>query len=155
MMHPIAVVWLSLMVLVGNIERQQLARTLVAASALKVGQSESDVASRLGRPLEEYDAYAGWSFFAIGKHPRQWCYGTNIDLGHVFVVSPIPFVHPLPIHVRWFGYCEEDLVLEFDDAGRMTRVVLPELQYEVDARYDGTVEALRTLHEVWQVLSKR
>ena len=75
MVSSFSVSWLLIVVIVGNIERQHLARTVVAAMDLKPGQAETEISALLGNPLAEYSAFDGWSFLAIGKHPRQWCYG--------------------------------------------------------------------------------
>ena len=148
MTSPIIAFWLSLIIVVGNLERQHLARTVLRASTLQSGQTEDDLYLQLGRPLEVYSARKGWSFLAIGKRPRQWCYGTRIDLDHMFISDPVVSINPLPVKIRWFGYCDDDLVVDFDETGRVTRIDNPNLRHMVDHRYDGILNAIYTLYAV-------
>ena len=152
MVSSITVSWLLIVVIVGNIERQHLARTVVAAMDLKLGQAETEISALLGNPLAEYSAYDGWSFLAIGKHPRQWCYGTIINLDNIFVTESIVTVNPLPFNIRWFGYCDSNLVIDWNANDRVERIEVPQARFAIDNRFDGVLEMCYTLRAIGQAM---
>ncbi len=144
-METITAIWLGFVVLVGNLERQHLARIVDAAETVKIGESETELATRLGPPIADYKA--GWSFF-LGEHPRQWFYGTTLDLDMVFVAGPYVGVSPIPIHIRLFGYSKDDLVIDLDSHGRVTKVEMPEIRYETSKRYDGILNFIYLIRKI-------
>lgn len=141
-MNAILSAWLLILVSLGNLERQHLARTFEAAKKLQVGDSEQHVNATLGNPIAEYERYAGWSFLAIGAHPKQWCYGTYLNLDRILVTEPFVGVNPFPIHIRWFAYASDDLVIDWNEEGQVQRVAIPDVVYEPDERYDSVLEVL-------------
>ena len=153
MTNPIPAFWIALLVFTGNLERQHLARTVEAAEELEIGCSTSDLSSLLGRPLADYAAYDGWSFLAIGERPRQWCYGTRIDLDNLFIAEPFVAVNPLPVNIRWFGYSDDDLVIDLDQNGRLAKVKMPRIQYKIDRKYDETLAMIYWMNAIIEGLA--
>ena len=140
MISSITAIWLLLVITLGNLERQHLARTLLASENVKVGDSEASVYGLLGPPIAKYEEYEGWSLFGLGAHPKQWCYGTNICLENIFIVDSFVMVSPLPVNIRWFCYAEDDFVIDWNNDGHMLSITKPKREYVIDHRWDAALE---------------
>ena len=152
MVNSIAAIWLLLVVTIGNLERQHLARTIRASENVEVGNSEKTVYDLIGPPVGIYDEYEGWSFLGIGAHPKQWCYGTYISLENIFIVDSFVMISPLPINIRWFGYAEDDLVIDWHSDGHVLSITKPKLEYIIDHRWDSTLETCYIGYGVYRAL---
>lgn len=148
MTNAVTGTWLALVILIGSIEQQHLARTTQRIDELTIGNTEADVTAVLGAPVAQYEPYSGWSIFAIGQHPKQWCYGTRINLDEIFILTPLPELNLLPLHLRWFGYSKDDWVIKFDEKGTVTRVLFPEVRYAIDHRFDSIFHWIYTVHHL-------
>ena len=126
MVSSLTASWLLIVVIVGNIERQHLARTVVAAMDLKPNQAETELSA--------------------------WCYGTRIDLDNIFVTESIVTVNPLPFNIRWFGYCHSDLVIDWNANDRVERIEVPQARFAIDNRFDGVLEMCYTLRAIGQAM---
>ncbi len=139
MMDLMATWWTVAMFLTGAIEQQHLARNVLSAQDVVIGARLSEVYKTLGPPVATYDAYSGWSIFALGKHPKQLCYGTHIDLD-ALVVIPDVGLQLLPFHLRILGYASDDLVVDLTPDDRVEGIRFPERQYHVDERFEGVLK---------------
>jgi hypothetical protein len=148
MTSPLTTIWLLSIVFIGNVERQHLARTVDVAAKMELGLPATEFSSRLGMPLAQYSAYGGWSFLVIGKRPRQWCYGTRINLGALWVTDHVVMVNVLPFHIRWLGYADDDLVIDLNDDDHVTNVKMPEVRYAIDERFNEILQLCYTVHAI-------
>lgn len=116
------VLWL---ITIGTVERVDLHRTVELSRQISAGATEKEVLAILGEPDARYPEFRG--FFWIGSRPRQWMYGTTINLRHIILPgSPTP--SPIPINIRWFSYDEDDLIIDWSRDGPVLRITRPELQ---------------------------
>ena len=116
--------WLLLLSLTGCLERIHLHHLVDASSQIEIGATEFDVVAILGAPTEQYEQRGGWAQLLMGARPRQWMYGTTINLRHC-IVPHLPFPNPLPINVRIFEYDKNDLIIDWSAAGTVTRLERP------------------------------
>ncbi len=129
MTSGLTVTWVLAFTFFGNLERQHLARTSTLAERITIGATEREVGLALGEPLAVYSAYSGWSLLSIGKHPRQWCYGTRLKLECE--------VDQIPVNIRLFGYESDDLVLDWTSDKKLSKIRMPEVRYPIDHRWDS------------------
>jgi len=144
--------WLIFIGTAGTLERQHLARTAKAAENVMVGNSEKEVLELLGQPNERYEKYPGWTFLGIGSHARQWCYGTRINLKKLIISDVYVMWNPVPINIRWFGYDEDDLIVEWDSNDCVSQLTVPKI--EIDKRCDGILAMCYTCHQYSLAISK-
>jgi hypothetical protein len=152
MVNAITAIWLLLVITMGNLERQHLARTLRASENVKVGDSEANVYDLLGPPIAKYDEYEGWSLFGMGAHPKQWCYGTNICLENIFIVDSFVMVSPLPVNIRWFRYAEDDLVIDWSNDRHVLGFTKPKREYAIDHGWDAALKTCYTGFGLYRTL---
>jgi hypothetical protein len=101
----------------GGVELAQLDKQIRASSELQQGDVEARVLELLGEP--KMRCPHGLSFFGVG--PPQWIYGTNIDVTQI-IDSESVFPNPLPVKIRIFSPDQGDLVINWDDQGRVASI---------------------------------
>ena len=143
--------WLLLIVSIGTLERAHLSRVAEAASRIQVGATEDDVLRTLGKPLSTYQPYEGWSILGIGAHPLQWLYGTTINIKRMFIANTHVMASPRPINIRWFSYDEDDVVVDWDSKGRVTKITIPEIP--IDHRADKILDTIYDWHRIYLAMS--
>jgi hypothetical protein len=136
---------------IGTLERAHMARVAEAADGIQVGATEDDVLRTLGKPLSTYERHDGWSILGIGAHPPQWLYGTTINIKKMFVADTYVMGSPLPINVRWFSYDEDDLVVEWDSMGKVSKITVPEIS--IDQRADKILDTVYYWNKIYLAIS--
>jgi hypothetical protein len=116
--------WSALLVVVGSIELAQFDKTIRISEAIQPGMDEATVLARLGRPLGRWNARQWLPSVFFGPRPRQWIYGTTINLRDV-VVPEYPFLNPIPIKFRFIEADETDLVIDWNRTGVVEAVRRP------------------------------
>ena len=124
-----------------------MARVAEAANGIQVGDTEDDVVRTLGKPLSTYEWNEGWSILGIGAHPQQWLYGTTINIKRMIIADTYVMASPLPINIRWFSYDEDDLVVDWDSMGRVSKIIIPEIP--IDHRADKMLDAVYYLTRIY------
>ncbi len=121
--------WSVVLVVVGSVELAQFEKTVKASAAIHVGTDDSTVRSILGEPLARWEARSPLSSLFLGPRPRQWVYGTWIDLQRI-IMPEFPFLNPIPIRLRLFDADENDLVIHWNDADVVERIQQPSPLYQ-------------------------
>ena len=152
MWGTITVYWLLFIGGLGTFERAHMARVAEAANKIPIGAAEDDVIQALGKPLSTYERYDGWSILGIGAHPPQWLYGTTINIKRMFIADTFVMASPLPINIRWFSYDEDDLVVDWDSKGRVSKITIPNIP--IDHRADKILDAIYDWHKIYLALSR-
>ena len=147
MLGTITAYWLLFIGGIGAIERAHMARVAEAANRIQVGDTEDEVFRTLGKPLSTYDRYDGWSILGIGAHPPQWLYGTTINIKRMIIADTYVMASPLPINIRWFSYDEDDLVVDWDSMGRVSKMTIPEIP--IDHRADKILDTIYDWHRIY------
>jgi hypothetical protein len=116
--------WLAMLATVGALEQARLNQLIEASARLEPGDDEAKVLSALGPPLERWPKRDAVNAFLFGDRPRQWVYGTVLDIEEIFAYqSAIPILFPLKL--RLFSPDEDDLVINWSDDGQIASVVHP------------------------------
>ena len=114
----------TLFALGGGIELAQFDKQVAASNQLKPGDNENRVLAALGEP--KMRCPHGLSLFTPSSGPAQWIYGTNIDVTRIINTdSALPNL--LPLKLRLFSPDEGDLVISWDDQGRVASIRRPAL----------------------------
>jgi hypothetical protein len=90
---------------------------LARVRTVHVGDTREEVEHKLGAPNQRYPR-GGQLIDDVGKKnllvwllvpesPETWCYGT-------------------PFRIRWLGPAKEDVIIEFDKEGNVSRVKIPD-----------------------------
>ena len=79
----------------------------------------------LGPPHNDWEHSHG--IFSSGMGPRRWIYGTDIELKEVINLDGM-FPNLLPFKLRIFGPYEDDLIIVWDEHGRVINVLSPPLE---------------------------
>ena len=143
--------WLLFFGSIGILERAHMARVAEAANRIQVGDTEGDVLRTLGKPLSTYERYDGWSILGIGAHPPQWLYGATIDIKRLFISDTYVMASPLPINIRWFSYDDDDLVVDWDSKGKVSKIKIPTIP--IDHRADKIMDCIYHWHKIYLTLS--
>jgi hypothetical protein len=106
----------------GSVEADQLNKQIVASYPLKTGDTEGRVLEILGEP--KMRCPHGLALFTFGVGPPQWIYGTTIDIAGI-IDPDSPFPNLLPLKFRIFSPHEGDLVIKWDDRGRVASIERP------------------------------
>jgi len=88
------------------------------ATGLKLGMTRGEVLATLGRPTAEFPI---GTMFWNPSNPATWAYGRKLELKNSLSREP-PFFWPVRLRLQPYP---DDLVLEFDDFNRLSRVKLP------------------------------
>ena len=91
--------------------------------SIKVGDSREQVVATLGRATQVFtppQKIPGGLY--LGVRVETWAYGKRIDWRHCFY-SEFPYFWPLTF--RLFRPNAEDVEVEFDSTGRVSRVLTP------------------------------
>jgi hypothetical protein len=107
----------------GGIQLAQLDTQVTASGQLKQGDVETHVLEVLGEP--KMRCPHGLSLFTLSSGPPQWIYGTDIDVTKI-IDSESCFPNLLPIKLRIFSPDNGDLVINWDDHGRVASIQRPE-----------------------------
>jgi hypothetical protein len=107
----------------GGVQLAQLDKQIVASSQLKQGDGEARALAVLGEP--KMRCPHGLSLFTLSSGPPQWIYGTDIDVTKI-IDSESCFPNLLPIKLRIFSPDKGDLVINWDDHGRVASIQRPE-----------------------------
>jgi hypothetical protein len=143
--------WLLFVGSVGTLERAHMARIADSAKAIRIGDTEEVVFRTLGKPLSTCERNDGWSIFGIASHPRQWLYGTRINLKKMIVSDLYVMGIPLPINFRLVSYDEDDLVIDWDSKDRVSKMTIPVIP--TDPRSDMLLDVLYDWHKVYVTVS--
>jgi hypothetical protein len=106
--------------LINGAEQARLQKQISASSRITVGQSQTEVRAIVGAPIGQWEKTG----FIFGSGPPQWAYGTVLDAREIIQdgwVLPLP----IPLKLRIFGPDERDLVITWDEAGRVVEVKRP------------------------------
>ncbi len=106
----------------GGIELAQFDRQLAASSELKPGDGEARVLELLGEP--KMRCPHGLLLFTNVSAPPQWIYGTNIDCTKI-IDTESAFPNLLPVKLRLFSPDQSDLVINWNDQGRVVSIQRP------------------------------
>jgi hypothetical protein len=108
--------------LVAATEQARLKHLVAISQEVKPLATKAEVRTLLGPPTAEWE-HTGLFFFGSG--PPQWAYGTLLD--GKFIANPdFPLPIPLFPNIRLFGpNSESDLVITWDDQGRVLDVSRP------------------------------
>src|SRR5687768_400459 len=150
--NPLAATWFVFLAMTATLERAHLHRIVVASENVAIGMTEMQVAKLLGQPTDTYPARAGLALLLMGSRPRQWCYGTTINLKYA-VVPGCPFANPLPINLRISEYDQDDLVIDWSPDNRVTRLVRPD--FDVPEMATKMAELIHTIGEITTFAKQR
>ena len=103
----------------GSVQQVRLEEQVRASRQIKAGDSEARVMEVLGHPHTRWEHGSG--LFNFGTGPRQWAYGTNIDLGEIINAGAI-FPNLVPFKLRLFGPDKGDLVVTWNKQGAVASV---------------------------------
>lgn len=151
MCNTITAFWLLFIASIGTLERAHIARLAEAANGIQLGDTEDDVLRILGKPLSTYERNEGWSILGIGVHPPQWLYGTTINIKKMFIGDIYVMASPLPINIRWFSYDEDDLVVDWDSKGAVSKITIPEIP--IDHRADKILDAIYHWNRIYLAIT--
>jgi len=151
--NTIVAFWLIFICTAGTLERQHLARTVKAAANVKVGNSEMEVMVLLGLPNERNEQFSDETFFGFFSHPKEWCYGTTINLKKLFVSDIYVMGFPVPVNIRLFDFDDDDLIVEWDADDRVSKLTVPKI--EIDNRCDGILEMCYTSYRFLRDIGHR
>jgi hypothetical protein len=112
----------ALIAIVGSTQQVHVDRQIQSARDLQVGDSESRVLALLGPPRHDWEDK--FALLLPAKGPRRWIYGADIELKWIIDPDTV-FPHVLPLKLRLFGAYADDLVIVWDDKGRIYRIDLP------------------------------
>jgi hypothetical protein len=116
--------WLAMLAVVGGLEQARLNQLIDASARLDPGDEESKVLSVLGPPMERWPKRDAVNAFLFGDRPRQWVYGTILDIEEIFAYqSAIPILFPLKL--RLFSPDEDDLLINWSDDGSVASIERP------------------------------
>jgi hypothetical protein len=157
MCNSIVALWYFLVGVTGTLEHANMVDIAKAATQINVGANEDDVLRLLGKPYYEYELNQGWSILGIGAHPRQWLYGTTINLMKLLVSDDYLMISPLPINIRLISYEQDDLRMEWDSKGKVAKITVPNL--EMDPRTEQMtskiLDVIYSLNRVWLTVLDR
>jgi hypothetical protein len=106
--------------LINSAEQGRLLAQIDAASRVAVGQSQAEVRAIVGAPIGEWEKTG----FIFTSGPPQWAFGTVLD-AHEIIQDGWVLPLPIPLKLRIFGPDGKDLVITWDDAGRVVDVKRP------------------------------
>lgn len=96
------------------------------AKSLQQAMTKEEVVRVLGSPTTRFakgsGVFDGALFGLIPDSPEQWAYGSRFDWGNAFSKEPPYF---FPFRFRLFAPDEDDVAIEFDVNGTVTRVRIP------------------------------
>ena len=99
----------------------------VRAAKIRSGFTKQQVRKILGRPVAVFmpPAQAPTNFIAalLTVQSEIWTYGSRLEFRDPFI-SKAPFV--FPFRIRLFGPHSDDVTIEFDSAGLVKNVRIPE-----------------------------
>jgi hypothetical protein len=132
-MKPFAkgvVVFLSIILVMVMWDRWCIGSGNVRAQSIKVGDSKQQVERLLGHPANVFQpqpalqAQAATNWFAalLSVKAETWAYGSRFEVRHAFS-SGFPYFWP--IRLRLFTPDTDDVAVEFDGSGRVSRVTIP------------------------------
>ena len=124
----LAYCWSTLLALWGAHERQNLVRLVDASQNIAVGATPDNVTLLLGAPKMEWEKWGALPSLLFGHRPKQWIYGTTIDLKWI-IVPEAGIPNPIPIKLRLFFIADEDdLVIDWDSDNKVSAVHRPNLR---------------------------
>ena len=153
MCNTITAFWLLFIASIGTLERAHMARLAEAANGIQVGDTEDDVLRILGKPLSTYERNEGWSILGIAAHPPQWLCGTTINIKKMIIADTFVMASPLPINIRWFSYDEDDLVVEWDSKGKVSKITVPEIP--IDGRAEKMLDTIYYWNRIYLAISNK
>lgn len=99
------------------------------ARSIAIGTTHEEVTDILGAPTMRFKRGSGPFdqtplVVFMGESPEVWAYGSRFDWSNC-VMDTFPFVGS-PFRLRMFGPDEEDVAVEFDEQGRVSKVTIPQ-----------------------------
>jgi hypothetical protein len=135
--NALCAAWFMWLLTAGTIDEARQHRTVEMSKAVSIGMTVEQVREILGDPAAEYEERRLLARLLLGDRPKQWMYGTELNLEYLFV-RDLPFLNPFPINVRIAEYAEKDLVIDWskgDTVDAVDAVRRPEFDVPKDA-YD-------------------
>ena len=94
------------------------------ALLLKAGDDKAEVKRILGNPTSTFAKGSGLRIFWLTPQTTErWAYGNVFDFKDCFHKE---FPYFIPFRIRLFGPDNDDIAVEFDDNGKVRKVVIPE-----------------------------
>ena len=94
--------------------------------AVRIGDSQQQVAQLVGRPVGTFtplpEAQTNMVAAILSVRSETWAYGSRLNLRHPFEKE---FPYFLPIRFRLFHPDADDVSIEFDSSGRVSRITIP------------------------------
>lgn len=95
------------------------------AGEIEIGDSIEEVLQKMGEPLRQWPKGTKlWGEYEF----ETWVYGRRFSLEGSFDSEP-PYFYPVflwPVRWRGIGYARDDVVLEFDSAGKVVSIQIPQ-----------------------------
>jgi len=101
------------------------------ASLIKFGVDKTEVQHILGKPTSRFRKGSGlfdgkyFLFERVPLSPERWAYGSVFDFNDCFQKE---FPYFFPLRIRLFGPDSDDISIEFDDNGKVTKVIIPDIK---------------------------
>lgn len=147
--NAICAVWFTALLIAEPMEEAHQHRLIEASSAVRVGMTPDQVTAVLGEPEAEYGERTGLAWLLMGPRPKQWVYGTTLNLDYL-IVPGLPFPNPWPVNVRVAEYARKDLVINWSDEDTVTAVRRPE--FTVTKVADAMLESAYFVNIVFRSL---
>ena len=100
--------------------------TVTRVRKLRVGDSKHEVEHILGRPVSVFkplpEARTNLVAALLSVGSETWAYGSRLDLRQPFC-SEFPYFYPF--RLRLFKPDSDDVAIEFDSGGRISKIVIP------------------------------
>jgi hypothetical protein len=96
---------------------------LSRVQSIQVGDSKEQVLAKAGRPTEVFaPPQQVPGFFHLGVRVETWAYGQRFEWQHPFYPQ---FPYFWPLKVRLFRPGANDVTIEFDSTGKVSRIPTP------------------------------
>lgn len=110
-------------------ETTRISRLHQRARSIPIAATYEEVIDILGRPTMKFPRGSGPFdqtplVVFTGVSPETWAYGSRFDWSNC-VTDTFPYVGS-PFRWRMFGPDDEDVAVEFDVEGRVSRVTIPQ-----------------------------
>jgi outer membrane protein assembly factor BamE (lipoprotein component of BamABCDE complex) len=122
----IFVLILALAALVVGIDWLSTHTSTTRVRAVRVGDTKHQVEQILGRPVTTFtplpEARTNFVAALLSVRAETWAYGSRLELRRPFQAE---FPYFLPVRLRLFQPDADDVSIEFDSSGRVSKIVTP------------------------------